>query len=287
MSERLSAFVRLTRFEHAILFALAVLIAEIIAAKGVPPVSIPIVFSLLIPVFSEMAAFALNDILDIKSDRLNKKEGRPLVGGELTRKFAFEVVLASLLLSMVLAYLVNMTIFWITLAVNILAILYNVRLKDLPLFGNLYVAFTMGIPLIFGNYVITSELNPANVIIAVLGFVVGLGREIVKSVEDMKGDRLARKSETLPLLIGAPKSLAIAAILYAVFIMLSVVPYYYFLKIGIGFALVFLADLAFLYSALVFVFSRRKNEKLPLVRKLSLVALFLGLVGILASVLGF
>ena len=60
----LSAFLRLTRFEHAIMFAIAVLIGEIIAGGSIPLISFVILRSLLVPIFSEMGSFALNDYLD-------------------------------------------------------------------------------------------------------------------------------------------------------------------------------------------------------------------------------
>ncbi len=285
--KKISAVLRLVRFEHALMFGLSVLIAEIIAARGIPQITPTIIFSLLVPVFSEMGAFAMNDLLDVETDRLNKKAERPLVSGELTSQHALVLTVASFLLALVFAYMVSPTIFILTLIINVLAILYNIVLKDLALLGNIYIAFTMAIPFIFGNYVVNPDiLSPANVLIALLGFIVGLGREIAKTVEDMEGDKKARRARTLPVIIGSEKSLTIAGILYALFAMVSVVPYYLYLNIGPGFALVLVADAIFLYSSVLLIFSRRKVPFLKTSRKISLIGLFIGLLGILASVLG-
>ncbi len=62
-------FFRLVRFEHAIMFA--VFIAEIITAGGLLLFTPIIIFSLLVPIFSEMGAFAMNDLIDIKIDKIN------------------------------------------------------------------------------------------------------------------------------------------------------------------------------------------------------------------------
>lgn len=285
--KKLFAAIKLVRFEHAIMFALSVLIAEIMAAKGMLTLTPAIIFSLFVPVFSEMGAFAMNDLLDIETDRLNRKKGRPLVTGELSEKFALIVTVISFILALVFAAFISPFIFLFTLAINLLAIAYNVLLKDLPLVGNVYIAFTMAIPFVFGNYVVSDVLNPANLLVAALAFVVGLGREIVKSVEDVEGDRKARRSKTLPVLIGSEKSLTVSGILYALFAILSVVPYYLYLDTGIGFGFVLVADAVFLYSSVALIFSRRKNQFLKISRNLSLFALFIGLMGILLSVLGY
>lgn len=276
---------RLVRFEHAFMFALAVFIAELITAQGMILFTPVIIFSLLVPIFSEMAAFAMNDLLDIETDKLNRKTERPLVSNELSPNFALALTVISFLFALFFASLVSPLVFMLALVINIFAILYNIVLKDLPLFGNIYIALTMGIPFIFGNYVISEVLNPLNLLFAVLGFIVGLGREIVKTVEDIKGDKKARKSQTLPLLIGEEKSLIIAGILYSLFIVLSAVPYYYYLKIGSGFILVLIADAIFLYLSVIFLFSKRRMVFLKTARKLSLAGLAFGLAGILVSML--
>lgn len=283
---KFSATLELVRFEHAVMFGISVLIAEIIALGRFPDLSPVIIFSLLVPVFSEMGAFAMNDLLDVESDRLNRKYDRPLVSGELSRGFALNLTVASFLLALLFAYLISPLIFLLTLAINVLAALYNVAMKDTAMLGNFYIAFTMGIPFIFGNYVVSDVLLPANLLIATLGFIVGLGREITKTVEDMEGDRKARKAKTLPVVIGSEKSLTLAGILYAAFAVVSVMPYYSYLKVGPGLVLVLAADAIFLYCSVVLIFSRRKVPFLRTARRVSLLGLMLGLVGILMSVLG-
>lgn len=285
--DKFFAAYRLVRFEHAVMFAAGVFIAEIIATGGIPPLTPMIIFSLLVPVFSEMGAFALNDVLDVQTDRLNRKVERPLVSGELSRRFALALTVVSFALALFFAWMVSPFIFMLALAINLLAVLYNAVLKDVALLGNVYIAATMAIPFIFGNYVVSGALNPANGLIAMLGFIAGLGREIAKTVEDVDGDRKGRRAKTLPMIIGSEKSLTIAGILYALFTLVSVVPYYLYLKIGPGFALVLAADAILAYSSAVLIFSRRKVPFLKVSRRMSLLALGLGLLGILASVLGY
>ncbi|MEW6528310.1 MAG: UbiA family prenyltransferase [Candidatus Micrarchaeota archaeon] len=283
LTKKFFAFLKLVRFEHAIMFALAVFIAEIITAREVLFTQ-KIIFSLLVPIFSEIGAFAMNDLLDIETDRINRKINRPLVSGLLSPQFALTVIIISFALALFFAYLVSPNIFLFALMINLLAVCYNFWFKLLPLVGNIYIAFTMAIPFIFGNYVISETLDPLNILIALMGFCVGLGREIVKTTEDIRGDMLARRSKALPALIGSEKSLIISGILYLIFVAISVVLYLLYLKVGIGFALVLIADVIFLYSSLNLVFLKNK-EFLRVSGKSSLIALFIGLVGILFSVL--
>ncbi|MFH1785936.1 MAG: UbiA family prenyltransferase [Candidatus Micrarchaeota archaeon] len=277
----LKEFIKLTRFEHAIMLAFAVLIAETIVLGSLPLVSPIIILSLLVPIFSEMGSFALNDYFDIETDRLNKAKNRPLVDGTITKEFALYFSILSLIASVVFAYYINYIVFAIVILFNLFAILYNWKLKDLPLLGNVYIALTMAIPFIFGNFVVSNSLSLLAIILALLGFVAGLAREIIKSIQDMEGDRKARKSKTLPIVIGKQPALLIAAILYILFIPLSAAPFLVGLTMSIipG-TLIVIADIIILlicYKAI--------NNKLKFARDASLVSFLLGMSGLFLAIL--
>lgn len=273
---------KLTRFEHALMLALAVLIAETIVLGAFPSIlTVPIALSLLVPIFSEMGSFALNDYLDIETDRLNKKTDRPLVKGTIAPKFALWFSILSLAISIALSFFINFFSFAIALVFNLLAVLYNWKLKDLPLVGNIYIALTMAIPFVFGNFVVSPSLSPVALVLAVLGFVAGLAREIIKSVQDMEGDIKGRKSKTLPVVIGKRYSLFLAVILYLLFIPLSALPFTMGLKLNLFAIFVGIAD-----GIVVFIAYRiytRPEESYSVARNASLAAFFLGMMGILLS----
>ncbi|MFH2106947.1 MAG: UbiA family prenyltransferase [Candidatus Micrarchaeota archaeon] len=280
-----NAFFRLVRFEHAIMLALAVFIGETVVLGKIPDLASPIIIlSLLVPIFSEMGSFALNDYLDIETDRLNKRDDRPLANNELSPKFAFYFSWISIFISIGLAYFINLYAFAIAIIFNLLAIAYNYKLKDLPLVGNSYIGLTMAIPFIFGNYVVSDKLAPVAIVLALLGLVSGIAREIIKSVEDMKGDSEARKSKTLPILIGESSARKIASILYLLFIPLTVLPFMYGLNLNpMNVPLIGLADLGILYLA-VSVWTTGNAEVMKMARKSSLVCLFIGLIGLLLGI---
>lgn len=277
---------KLVRFEHAIMLAVAVVIAIIITLGAIPEIDQLFLLALLVPIFSEVGSFALNDYMDREADKINGMVDRPLVKGTIQPRSALILSVVSFAISIIAGFLINEIAFIIALVYNAFAALYNIKLKDLPLVGNLFIATTMAIPFIFGAYVYTDA--PPEVLwdIALLGFIAGLAREIVKSVEDMEGDRKARKSKTLPILIGKGPSLFIASMLFLLFIPLTVVPYMMDLSLNFasGFFL-FIADISILILALYLLYAR-EDKTFSLTRKYSLAALFCGLLSLLLASLG-
>ncbi len=275
-------FLKLTRFEHAIMLAVGVLIGEITVLKGIPPLNQILLFSLLVPIFAEMGSFALNDYLDIKTDRANKRNERPLVKGTISPQFAFYFSWVAFILSITLGYLINIYAFYIAIIFNILAIAYNYKLKDLPLVGNAFIAFSMAIPFLFGNFVYSTELNTLPILLAVLAFLSGLGREIVKSVQDMEGDKKARNSNTIPFVIGKERSLYLAAFLFLLFACGGgLLVLYLEHPISKLFILVFLY---LMYEMVIDLFrGKSDNEFLEHIRKRTLIAFSVGMLAILVS----
>jgi len=273
-------FLRLTRFEHAVMLAFAVLIGETVALGSFPTITTAIILSLLVPIFSEMASFSMNDYFDIETDRINDRK-RPLVTGKISPKFAIYFAYFSFILSTVLAFFINMAVFGIALAFNILAILYNWKLKDLPLLGNIYIGLSMAIPFIFGNLVVHQWLLPANIVLAILAFVAGVGREIIKSVQDMKGDVKGRRSKTLPVIIGERPSTLIAAILYILFIPLSFAPFYFGLSMNAYSLFVIAVADGILAGIIASLLQSPSKHTYRIARNATLIIFFIGMIAIL------
>ncbi len=274
-------FMKLTRIEHAIMLAMAVIIGESVVLGGIPEPCPLILLSILVPIFSEMGSFALNDYLDMEADRQNQMKDRPLVKGTIKPAFAVWFSAFSLSLSILLAGLINYNVLLIAIVFNTLAVAYNWKLKDFPLLGNLYIAFTMSIPFIFGNYVVSEELSMMALVLGLLGFVAGLGREIVKSIEDMEGDLQARGSKTLPIVIGRKPAKVIAAILHLIFVPLTFLPLAAGLEYPIfSIILISVADAGIIRISLGLIASDDKRTIIE-ARKRSLLFLFLGLLGLL------
>ncbi len=276
----LKDFAKLTRFEHALMLAFAVVIAETVVLGALPPLELVIIISVLVPIFSEMGSFALNDYFDIETDKLNKKKG-PLVTGAIKPQTAMSFAIASLVVSTILAYMINNLAFMIVFAFNVFAILYNWKLKDMPLLGNVFIGLTMAIPFIFGNYVVSSELSSLTIVLAALGFVAGVAREIIKSVQDMEGDVKARGSKTIPVVIGKKPATYLAVILYLLFIPLTILP---FIK-GLETNIISTFLVAFADTMILSICYKSLKENYKFARNASLIAFLVGMLGILVAAL--
>lgn len=275
---------RLTRFEHAIMIMVAVLVGEIVVLGHAPRLDVFLGITLLVPMLIEVGSFSLNDYLDRESDRINKRTDRPLVTGEISEEGAVQVSFIAFFAAVLLATFLPNIAMWIAWIFGILAIVYNLKLKDTPLMGNLFIAFSMGIPFIYGNFIYSDMLKPVNIVLFAIAIVIGIGREILKSVEDMKGDLEARGARTLPVVIGIKNSLRISKLLLTLFVLISLYPFFTELKLSMLSGLFLLTAEALIILSITII----KDEPISLkkVRKYTLIVMFLGTLAILLSVVG-
>lgn len=150
---------------------------------------------------------SLNDVADLEIDRINRPE-RPLPAGHLGRP-------AALVHSLVLALAGSGIALWqgpalggMALLVTAALVLYDLWLKHTALWGNLLVSALAAAAFPFGALA-AGQLGRAW-IPAGFAFLFHLGREIVKDIEDMEGDR-ALGAHTLPLRVGASLAARLAA----------------------------------------------------------------------------
>lgn len=281
----ISSYARLFRFEHALMLAIAVLLGELLS--GALPVLPLLLCSLAVPVFIEMGSFALNDYFDVKTDKANKRKDRPIASGEIPPSHAIMAAAMCYIIGIAASLVLPPLAICITLIFAILSIAYNFKLKELPLVGNIYIAASMAIPFLFGSLVVAPGIASYIWAIALVAFVAGLGREIIKSAEDMEGDILHRNARTLPVVIGKKNSLLFAALLYALLVPLSLSPFAFGLHANIlSLGLVLLT--AFSFAAMAYMSARapeKDNAALIALRKTSLLALGVGLAGYASSLL--
>ncbi|MGC8662622.1 MAG: UbiA family prenyltransferase [Candidatus Micrarchaeia archaeon] len=283
MYSKIVAILKLTRIEHSIMLIVAVLAAEIIA-KGLP--SYPVLaLSIITPIFISMASFAINDYFDIEVDKANGKKNRPLVNGSLKPKDAVAVTVASLAIGFGASYFINIYCFAIAIAFGLLAVLYAYMLKEKLLVGNMYVAFSMAIPFVFGNYVVSNTFGISIILISTLIFFSGLAREIQGTIRDLKGDMLARNAKTLPKVIGITKSAIISLVFYllsiaiSLYLFVAVEPFRY----NIAYiTLISITDIILVYIGIGYI-RKRDGKFYALARNASLAAMSLALFAILIA----
>lgn len=281
---KLTAILKLTRIEHSIMLVIAVIAGELIASHGVLPATVQLMASFITPIFISAAAFAINDYYDIKADKLNNKK-RPLVDGSLKPADALWITAISLIIGVGASLFINILAFVIALIFAALAVLYSVKLKEVLLLGNAYIAFSMAIPFIFGNYVVTHVPNYAVILVAIMVFLSGLAREIHGTVRDFKGDVKARNSLTLPRVAGRQAASVIAMLLYIAAIVISAYLFLYLMPFQGNYAyllLVGINDLMLAYVSIGFV-SGRGQKFYDKSRNVSLAAIGMALIAILVA----
>jgi 4-hydroxybenzoate polyprenyltransferase len=149
------------------------------------------------------AGYIINDYYDIKIDLINKPD-RVVIGKTITRRYAifFHTVIS------VTGVGIGLLINWKVGAVNFVSVfllwLYSNNLKRLPLIGNLVVAVLTGLSLFLLSFLYEQYL-PLVMTYSLFAFFMTLIREIVKDMEDMKGDTTFG-CRTLPIVWGIRKT---------------------------------------------------------------------------------
>ncbi len=273
---KLAAFVRLTRIEHGAMAAFAALVGYAVASGGWdhldPPSSL---VAVAVVVAVEAGLFAFNDIFNLEEDRVNAPH-RPLVRGEVSFREAWSLALSALAAGVALSAWLGAAPFVIALLAALSGMAYNVALKKRGFWGNLIVAADTALPFPFGASIASGFRVPWTVsLLTAMAFLAALGREALKGVVDVEGDRRAGV-RTLAVTRGPRFAAALSSALTLAAVVLST-PLFLLLppgKLPMYAALVLPADALFTYVALSMLrdagFARRG-------RQLTLAAMLLGI----------
>jgi geranylgeranylglycerol-phosphate geranylgeranyltransferase len=271
--KELKAIWELTRLEHGIMIALAIFVGFLIAQKVILE---KFLFSFLTAILLESSTFALNDYYDYDIDVKNKRIDRPLVRGDLPRHLALYVFITLFPLGIICSFFINFTCFLIALCTAFLAFFYDLFLKRIKIVGNFFIAYCMAIPFIFGGAAVL-EFSPPILIVALIAFLAGLGREIMKDVMDIKGDR-EKGVKSFPLYIGIRNSNLLSASFYILAIAFSFIPFFYHKNL-FYLLVILVADSILFRTALHLILS--KEIDLYHHRRTTLIALFIGILAFL------
>jgi geranylgeranylglycerol-phosphate geranylgeranyltransferase len=294
--KKIKAIWELMRLEHGIMIIIAILVGSLIALKGEALPSLKnLVLAFFAALFIEASTFALNDYYDLDIDKKNKRNDRPLVRGDVTPKTALYLFYILFPIGIICSFFVNITCFVIALITALLALIYDAKLKKIKLVGNFYIAYAMAVPFVFGGAavmeknVFTFAIDPVIYIVALIAFLAGSGREIMKDVMDFSGD-MEKGVISFPSYIGVRKSNILAAFFYIVAVALSLLPFFlsiygiFYLNYYYLFPVLF-ADIMLLSTSLQLIFKKKILQiHLKIYRKSTLIAIFIGLLAFLSGV---
>jgi len=222
----------------------------------------------------------INDYFDVEIDKTNRPQ-RALPSGKTTPLFVLNSYVVVTYFAIVMAFFnLNIDAFIIVVITSLMMFLYSYLFKKIAFVGNLVVAFFTGMAFLFGSVVVSNVY--CGIIPAVFAFLISLMRELVKDVEDIKGDKLANIS-TYPIKYGVNATVKLITITGVVLIISTTVPF--LLKIYNVYYFVFVS--IFVNGILVFVISSlKKSTSQSTISKMSKLLKIGMVMGVIAILIG-
>jgi 4-hydroxybenzoate polyprenyltransferase len=276
-------FLRLVRYKNLIILILMVYLARLFLIKTYTSS----IFYLLVEkeifiittciTLTAAAGYVINDYYDIKIDLINEPK-RVIIGKYMSRRWSLvlhsifnivSIAIAAIYLSINVAIFVSFCAF--------LLWLYSNYLKRTVFWGNFCVSFMALAPFVLiGLYY---QRNKEYLFFfALVAFLTTFIREIVKDIEDMKGDQL-HGCKTLPIVLGIPNTkkivLGILTVVWIVlifsFLVVAKRPFIYFSFICIP---------CWIFFGIRLLIADKKNDFTKL-SKYAKVFMFLGILGMI------
>ncbi len=224
-----------------------------------------------------------NDIYDLEVDKVNQPS-RPLpsVAVSLVEARIFSILL--LTLGLLVSIFLGIFTFVIATIFAVIGWLYNSRAKKMGLIGNSLVAISLAIPYIYGSVALGNYSINLGYLLALTSFLAGLGREVLKGVADVEGDKV-RKIRTVASSQGTRTARILTSFLFLVAVASSVLPVVFGLlgrALPVYLGLIAITDAVLIFLAYRIMLLRSEKEVLKL-KTYALGGMMLGLVSYLIS----
>jgi len=274
--KKATSYLKLTRPLNNLITALTVFIGAWIT--GGLDSAHKLILVLFSASFISAGGYAINDYFDLEIDRINKPL-RPLPRGEIRPESALVISFFLFLAGLVLGILVKTIAFLLAFITILLLILYSFKLKRTALFGNLTISLVCGLAFVYGGIVgrdFRLSLIPAG-----FAFLFHLGREILKDIEDLKGD-VSVDAQTLPVIWGINFSLLFTTLIFSALIVLTVLPYYFNIFRFLYLVIVLGVDLLLIY-VMISMWKDQSKRNLGTLSGVLKLGMILGLVAIFVA----
>ena len=199
----MNAYLEILRPFNALMAVVAILLMAIISGNFTTDVFIAGVVVFIVT----GAGNSINDYFDHKIDAINKPE-RPIPSGRISRRSAGIYSSVMFIAGIILAFAINTLLGIIALLSSFLMIWYAYSLKRMLIVVNLTISFLTGLCFVFGGIVVGQIM--ISIYLGFFAFLMTMAREIVKDMEDVKGDQ-AEGASTLPIVYGNAVSSKLAA----------------------------------------------------------------------------
>ncbi len=261
----------------SLMIGLAVFTSALIGAgSDVGKYALPVFLGFAVAFLFGIAGNAINDYFDYENDKINHPE-RPLPSGELKPRQALSFSMVFFAISFLLSLYLSSLAGYVVLLVVIIALAsqlaYELRFKHEKVIGNMIIGTQTALAFIFGGVIVGKTMITG--IIAVAVFLSIAGREIVKDIEDVKGDK---GRSTLPKKLGVRRAGIVAAFLIILAVLISPIPYYPLHQFGWQYlAVVSIADAIFIGSIpVIFRNAKKARRMLKFAMLIAIIAFMVG-----------
>lgn len=247
----MNKFLELMRYKNCAMAGLAAVIGAAIAHIEAPG-EIAWIGLIFVTVFTITGSGnAINDYFDAGIDAINRPD-RPIPSGRISKISALRFSTALFVTGIIISYFIgtNRIPFLIAVLNSFLLYSYASFLKGKVFIGNLSVSYLTGSTFLFGGAAYGGKGIQVTLILFLLSMLATFAREIVKTIEDIEGDR-KNGAVTLPMVIGERQSAYIACIFGLLSILLSPLPYLMGLFNENYLFIVGIADAIFLYASML------------------------------------
>lgn len=234
-SDLINGFFVICRPFNSFMAGLATFIGIIISI-GIDEVHVyffEMLLAALVTILIAAGGYVINDYFDVEIDKINQPQ-RPIPSNQVTPKQAYIFSIFLFLVGFLLSFLLDFieqpsnSLSLLTPFLALLGILclyfYAYYFKRTAGIGNLIITILVCIPLVYGG---TINGQYAQTIYPILvASTLMLGREIVKDVEDVEGDKEGstiddKKITTLPMILGIKKTAMLGKAVLILFLIFS------------------------------------------------------------------
>ena len=287
LKEKISGFLKLIRIEICIFGTIGFFVSGVLA-EDLIGFQIEYLIGFLIIFLSEAGAFAINDYIDFEVDLNNNRSDRPLVLGLISRKTALITAIIILIIDLLLLLLLNPFASLVGLISVPLFYIYSLGLKKRILIKNILIAYSYAGTILFGSIVSDSVLEPIIIYFAFMGFIIGLGSEIMFDMADVEGDKQLGIN-TIPNKFGLKVATKISVVFYIIIIIMDPLPFFVLIDTRLYFDPIFLMlilipVISYVFLSISLLKNQTKENTLKL-RKLIFVIMQIGVLSYLIGVL--
>lgn len=246
----IKAYLQLVRIHNVVGAAIGDLMGYLVASFWNINL-IKLVISIIVVASVAAGGYVINDVFDVEIDKINKPY-RPIPSGQVSIRDATVLAYVLFGVGVVLSALLGLLQFVLALLVAISLYYYAKSIKRTGFYGNLLVATNTALSIFYGGLAYFQGEWLIRVIIPTFySFLLTVSREIVKGIEDVKGDS-AHGVKTLAVRLGVTRAWYIAKLLLVFILIISPIPY----LLGFNFLYLIFLSVVWVYIILTILQSK-------------------------------